>query len=462
MTDNLGNVISNKTVSGSTNTTNFANNSLTPPTAAGTYSYALTLSYGGQTSNTCQAELEVETPNSSSSSENSSSSATVESSSSVKSLAITCGISTHNYDISGGDEFYTTNDLYFIGKNNVSEDKTYIVNVYNGSTSLGEDSISNWQNVSNLASLGKLSEGSYTFHVMYNNAVICSHTITVAEPVGCSVNSTTIGLGENFTFTTTYPGNCYWSTFTADPNDGSGLSSPPACQSSYSVTPTAVGTYTYTYGVTSGEYGTDSCSQTVTVERVAPTFACPSSARATIGASNNVSLSLGDVTGCDEGGSYCYYTITGDNDISVSGNSYTSGALPSFTDNTVTTDGTSKSYTVRLTNSVGDVTHACSVEFTAGSSFPCNAGNSTAIAKETEREDNANSCTKYTMDGASSVQIGCWWAPETPVTVNIMKCDGTTTSISHPCKDWKSVDVGGPCTVYLQPEKKIKWKFNNW
>lgn len=462
VTDNLGNVISNKTVSGSTNTTNFANNSLTPPTASGTYSYALTLLYGGQTSNTCQAELEVEVPNSSSSSENSSSSATVESSSSVKSLAITCGISTHNYDISGGDEFYTTNDLYFIGKNNVNEGETYTVNVYNGSTSLGEDSISNWQNVSNLASLGKLSEGSYTFHVMYNNAVICSHTITVAEPVGCSVNSTTIGLGENFTFTTTYPGNCYWSTFTADPNDGSGLSSPPACQSSYSVTPTAVGTYTYTYGVTSGEYGTDSCSQTVTVERVAPTFACPSSARATIGASNNVSLSLGDVTGCDEGGSYCYYTITGDNDISVSGNSYTSGALPSFTDNTVTTDGTSKSYTVRLTNSVGDVTHACSVEFTAGSSFPCNAGNSTAIAKETEREDNANSCTKYTMDGASSVQIGCWWAPETPVTVNIMKCDGTTTSISHPCKDWKSVDVGGPCTVYLQPEKKIKWKFNNW
>lgn len=101
-------------------------------------------------------------------------------------------------------------------------------------------------------------------------------------------------------------------------------------------------------------------------------------------------------------------------------------------------------------------------EPTAGSSFPCNAGNSTAIAKEYEREDNANSCTKYTMDGASSVQIGCWWALETPVTVNIMKCDGTTTSISHPCNDWKGVDVGGPCTVYLQPEKKIKWKFNNW
>ena len=366
VTDNLGNVISNKTVSGSTNTTNFANNSLTPPTASGTYSYALTLSYGGQTSNTCQAELEVEVPNSSSSSENSSSSATVESSSSVKSLAITCGISTHNYDISGGDEFYTTNDLYFIGKNNVKEDKTYIVNVYNGSTSLGEDSISNWQNVSNLASLGKLSEGSYTFHVMYNNEVICSHSITVVNPVGCSVSASDIKLGESVTISTTYPGDCYGSSFTASPSEGSGVSNPGTCQSSYTVTPTVAGTYTYKYAVTNGAYdvGEDSCSKTVTVEQVPPTFACPSNAKASIGASDNVKLALTGVTGCDDG---CDYSISGDGNISVSGNSYTGGTLPVFTDNTVTSED-SKSYTVRLTNSAGSVEHDCSVEFSGGSS----------------------------------------------------------------------------------------------
>ncbi len=106
---------------------------------------------------------------------------------------------------------------------------------------------------------------------------------------------------------------------------------------------------------------------------------------------------------------------------------------------------------------------------TEGSSFECNAGNSTAIAKDSEREDNAKSCTKYTMDGASRIQIGCWWAPETPVSITLQKCDGTTTTVSHTCQSnngnvdgWLGVDVGGPCTVYLQPEKKIKWKFHNW
>ena len=257
-----------------------------------------------------------------------------------------------------------------MARNTTNVNDTYTVTVYDGSTSLGTATLNSNTNWSKLDSIGYLSVGNYTYSVAYNDEVVCSHTITVAEPVGCSVNSTTIGLGGNFTFTTTYPGNCYWSTFTADPNDGSGLSSPSACQSSYSVTPTAVGTYTYTYGVTSGEYGTDSCSQTVTVERVAPTFACPSSARATIGASNNVSLSLGDVTGCDEGGNYCYYSITGADNISVSGTGYASGVVASFTDANVTTDGAEKSYTVRLTNSVGYVEHDCSVDFVEGSASP--------------------------------------------------------------------------------------------
>ena len=98
----------------------------------------------------------------------------------------------------------------------------------------------------------------------------------------------------------------------------------------------------------------------------------------------------------------------------------------------------------------------------AAASFPCNDGNSTVFAKEYEAETDGNSCVKYTMDGASSVQLGCWWAPETPVTVKIKKCDGTVTTTSHSCSGWVGVNVGGPCSVYLQPTKKIKWKFNNW
>jgi len=355
VTDAQSNVISGKTTSGSSNTTSFSG-TITPPTTAGSYIYTLTATYGDESSY-CNQTLTVES--------SSSSSATTESSSSAAVPTVTCGVSTYNYAISGGDTFYDTQTLYFMAQNTTNESDTYTVTVYNGSTSLGTATLNNYSNWSNLVSIGYLSAGNYTYSVAYNDEVVCSHTITVAEPVGCSVSSTTIGLGEGFTFTTTYPGSCYGSTFTADPSDGSGISSPTACQSSYSVTPTVVGTYTYTYGVTNGSYGTDSCSQTVTVERVAPTFTCPSSAKASIGASNNVSLSLSDVTGCDEGGNYCYYSIVGTN-INESGNSYTGSSLPSFTDGNVTSAST-KTYTIRLTNSVGYVEHDCDVEFVEGS-----------------------------------------------------------------------------------------------
>jgi hypothetical protein len=257
--------------------------------------------------------------------------------------------------------------LYLIGKNNTSEGEIYTVNVYNGSTSLGEASISSWQGASNLASLGKLSEGSYSFRVMYNDEVICSHSITVVNPVGCSVSASNIELGESVTISTTYPGNCWGSSFTASPSEGSGVSNPWACQSSYTVTPTVAGTYTYKYAVTGGAYDVDSCSKTVTVEQVPPTFTCPSNVKASIGASDNVKFALTGVTGCDEGGDYCNYSVTGDGNISVSGNSYTGGSRPVFTDNTVTSED-SKSYTVRLTNSAGYVEHTCSVDFVEGSS----------------------------------------------------------------------------------------------
>ncbi|MBP5247422.1 MAG: hypothetical protein J6Z31_06135, partial [Fibrobacter sp.] len=381
VTDNLGNVIANKTVTGSTNATNFANSSITPPTASGEYSYALSITYGEENPSTCQAELAVESSSSSSSEEESSSSSlsssseassssaeVVESSSSAETLAITCGVSTYTYGISGGDDFYTNQSLYFIGKNNVNEGETYTVNVYRGSTALDDATISSYTNASNLASLGKLSEGSYTFHVMYNNAVICSHSITVVNPVGCSVSASNIGLGESVTISTTYSGNCWGSSFTASPSEGSGVSNPGTCQSSYTVTPTVAGTYTYKYAVTNGSDGVDSCSQTVTVERVAPTFTCPSNAKASIGASDNVALNLSGVSGCDEGGNYCYYSISG-TDITASGNSYTGGTLPAFTDGNVTS-AESKTYTVRLTNSVGYVEHDCSVEFVEGSASP--------------------------------------------------------------------------------------------
>ena len=436
--DNLGNVISGKTLSGSSNTKNFSG-TITPPTAAGDYNYVLNVTYEGASS-TCQATLEVQAESSSSAFVSSSSGAVTMACDITGTLATSMNIALSASSISG-----MTNNVqmtWTLGSN---------------STTIDCGTSGCWNNTMTAPSIA----GTYLYDVKYNGSTVCAGSVDIVNPLTCSVSPTTVDKGESYTFRAdklSSVGNC-WNCYYIDAAGSTVWNQSVGSDITLTATTTGINTLKFVCTCDNVE---STCSSELMVNQTAPKFTCPTSAKASIGASDNVTLSLSDVSGCDEGGSYCYYTITGDNDISVSGNSYTSGALPSFTDNTVTTDGTSKSYTVRLTNSVGDVTHACSVEFTEGSSFPCNAGNSTAIAKETEREDNANSCTKYTMDGASSVRIGCWWAPETPVTVNIMKCDGTTTSISHPCKDWKSVDVGGPCTVYLQPEKKIKWKFNNW
>lgn len=353
VTDNLGNVISNKTVSGSTNTTNFANNSLTPPTASGTYSYALTLSYGGEASNTCQADLKVETPNSSSSSENSSSSATVESSSSAAvtmacditgTLATSMNIALSTSSISG-----ITNNVqmtWTLGSN---------------SKTIECSSQTCWNNSMTAPS----TAGSYLYDVKYNGTTVCAGSVDIVSPLTCSVSPTTVDKGESYTFRAdklSSVGNCWSCSYTDDAGTTVGNQS---VGSDITLTASTVGTRTLTFNCTCDNVAS-TCTSELTVEQVPPTFACPSNAKASIGASDNVSLILSGVSGCDNGS--CSYTISGDN-ISKSGTGYTSGSVTTFTDDNVTSAG-SKSYTVRLTNSVGYVEHDCSVEFVEGSASP--------------------------------------------------------------------------------------------
>ena len=286
-------------------------------------------------------------------------------------LSMDCGVSTHNYDISGEDEFYSTQYLYFVGRNKNNTNDTYTVSIYKDGVLIDNSaSVASNSNWSVLYDVGKLSVGGpFTYSIEYGGGNVCSHTITVADPVGCYVNKSSIGIGESFIFNTTYPANCYNSSLTATGGSGHGIpSSLTDCQSSYTIKPTDVGTYTYKYSVTNGAYGTGSCSTKVTVNRVPPTFDCKTGLKANIGESNNVTIGLQNVTGCDEGGNYCYYGITGTGGINESDDSYTSGNLPAFTDGSVTVDGTIKKYAVRLTNSKGDYVDSCSVEFTASSS----------------------------------------------------------------------------------------------
>ena len=97
--------------------------------------------------------------------------------------------------------------------------------------------------------------------------------------------------------------------------------------------------------------------------------------------------------------------------------------------------------------------------------FACNDANSTLFSKEVESETQAGGCVKYTMDQSNTLRIGCWWNSAPPVDITLQKCDGSVTTVSHQCSGsdgWLGVDVGGTCTIYLKPEKTIRWKFNNY
>lgn len=555
------------------------------------------------------------------------------------SVSATCGVSTVNHGISGENDFYTSSDLYFVFKNNASNATTPSVEIFKDGASVGTTTLQSWSNW-NSTSIGKLSEGSYTYNLKHNGKVICTHSINVKSPLSCSVDKTTIGLGESFKFTTNYAGSAWGHSLS-----GNGAPASTGGSAIYTITPTAIGTHTYTFSVTSGDKGSAECSYSVIVEEIAPTITCPADLTG-VALNSNVSVTPQSLTGCtngcnytidgtsatgsgytggevsftgegvagektytwnvsnskgsddcefkvtyEEGGSVvptcnctcptgcdnvittgwnssntsgCYFATTFDigawnnsvvnvngsefsnsqktqNDFtlidggfyiqitsfqwpsvniaggtpncggsggggstdpkpafscpadlsfevnssvtitptgvtgcssgcdyeisgtSVQGNSYTGGALPSFT--APSTAGTSN-YTITLTNSTGSTSHNCSVEFTesgsGGSEFACNESNSTNVAKEADYSASANGCIKYVMDDASNIQIGCWWAPSTPVSVKVQTCNGSVTTISHSCGGWVAVPVGGPCSIFLEPQGQMNLKFNNW
>ena len=361
--DNLGNVISGKTLSGSSNTKNFSG-TITPPTAAGDYNYVLNVTYEGASS-TCQATLEVQAE--------SSSSAFVSSSSGA--VTATCKLyNNSNEEIVSA--FTGTSNLYLSVTHDASSNtQAYFsgtVAEWNGSANADVEKTSEslWLNANQNATryfTAPVTAGIYTYSVSLNGSQLCAATLELTDALTCAA-PTTVNAGKSFALTGTYSGTSCAKGWTRNLS-GTGTEWPGELNctslSQNFTAPSTPGSYQYVMYVEGSPNA--NCTKTVTVEQVPPTFACPSNAKASIGASDNVKLALTGVTGCAEGGNYCLYSITGDGNISVSGNSYTGGTLPVFTDNTVTSED-SKSYTVRLTNSAGSVEHACSVEFTAGSS----------------------------------------------------------------------------------------------
>ncbi|WP_407447493.1 hypothetical protein [Fibrobacter sp.] len=214
------------------------------------------------------------------------------------------------------------------------------------------------------------ASSGYTYSVKYTPAggtarEICSSapTLTVVDGLSCSITSS-ITLGEPVSFRPSWGGDCESTTLT-----GNGVeTSPTPCASSYTFTPTEVGTLTYAYKFT-GDIGTDvECptTPTVTVNPPAPTFDC-SADPVTIG-SGNPSINLTNIQWCDNN---CTVVLNkGNSTLSESGS--TSGNddyTINFTDN-VTEAGT-VDYTVTLTSDKPSEEKTCSVVYNTAPVLTC-------------------------------------------------------------------------------------------
>ena len=228
---------------------------------------------------------------------------------------------------------------------------------------------------------------SYEYTVSYVDPIsnttknICTATLTVVDGLGCSVSPSAITLGQSFTFTPTWGGNCTSTTLT-----GNGVSSPTSCATSYEITPDATGDQTYTYKFT-GDIGTNvECptTPTVTVNPPAPTFDCSASSTAY---GTPASMNLTNIHWCDDNCAVVLKkgntTLSGNNESTNGNNNYT----VTFTDEV--TSASTVDYTVTLTSDKTSDAKTCSVVYTSGGSATCVMQyNSTNLTRFTPGRDN--------------------------------------------------------------------------
>ena len=235
-------------------------------------------------------------------------------------------------------------------------------------------------------------------------------------------------------------------------------------------------TYTFKFYSPDGDF--DACERTFTVTSSGttpePTNIHLTECTATLSGDTAVTL-VTAATGCPEKEN-CTYSIT--NAITEVSTSYKDNQTINFS---YAGEGT-VSHTLTITK--GTKTASCTFNVayntnnnnqeeeennnnqeTNNDEFDCTADNSIEFARETEAETEAGQCVKYTMPYAAILRIGCWWAPSLPVNIKLRNCDGSFTTVTQNCLQgdagWVSASTG-QCTVYLKPEKKIKWKFSDW
>lgn len=343
-------------------------NTITVP-AAGDYTYTLT--FGGKS--VCSGNVTIVDEN--------------------DEVAATCD------NVSGYPGMTVENFVTMSNLGNINNNTPRVVKINNNQ--VGSSNNCNKDYCEPLTMTAPNTTGEYTYYMYFNNLEKCHGTLTVNPKLTCSVDKTSLTLGENFTFTASYGGACHNSTFT-----GSGVSH-TNCQMSYTITPTAAGTQPYNFSVTGGSIGTASC-ETINIEvgEASPTATCPTG---TINAEPGTTIQFTPtVTGCSSGCNYTVNWLEGSTTKkSVTNYGYTSGQI-SFTGDAA---GGNNTYRFTIENKkTSDNSADCEITVNYQKpTFTCPESQEAAVnTNVTVSPTDVSYCTKgcsYTISGGSNSDV---------------------------------------------------------
>lgn len=396
--DQLGNVVNaGSTTSGTGSSYSYVLPTISPKGNDETYSALLYLNGNGVAS--CQESFTVQGTGASSSSAQSFSSAVAVSSSSAGAITATC-----NFESAVGAGNTAKLNISNVSGQNVDN----VDMILTGGGFSKNITVNRYYNAL-VEITAPSSVSNYEYVLYYEGNVVCRATLNVISLLTCSTDKSEVPLGESFTLSTVYAGDA-WNC------DLSGNGATNACNSSHTISPTALGAQTYVYKVTNGSKGYAECSVDVSVVEVAPTITCPDDMAKSVGAT--VSVTPKSLSGCASG---CYYTIDG---TGATGSGYTGGAV-SFTGASV---AGSKAYTFTVTNSVGAASCSFNVEYKESSAIEVEfIYNGNSFDFEPDKEYVIKSCT----GGGSTLTCGAAGEGKT------LYANG---NLSFTSQSWQSLD----------------------
>lgn len=279
------------------------------------------------------------------------------------------------------------------------------------------------------------NEGEYGYTLTYNGKTVCSGTIEVIPSLSCSVDKTTVGVGEEYTFSVHKNVHCWSCSYQYDNGTEYNISLDGIDDISKTKTATSLGSKTLNFSCTCNGSYTRTCTQTITVTEVAPQITCPANLTG-VALNSNVSVTPQSLTGCGNG---CNYTIDG---TSATGSGYTGGAL-SFTGESTAGEYT---YTFNVNNTAG--ADACEFTVAYDASAPvchcedyCGTGCESNVMTGNIGDKAFNGCLFITDATRLSFNTdnGGYW-----------KVNGSTIDQKQPC--W---DNSGDCSKFLDNYPKV-------